>query len=84
MELFWEALQDLTLIILIFAAFLSIAISMATEEEHRAIAWIEGFAILCAVFISAFVQAVNDYQKEKQFQALNEEAESNKKVNVIR
>jgi len=41
---------------------------MATEEEHRDIAWIEGFAILCAVFISAFVQAVNDYQKEKQFQ----------------
>jgi magnesium-transporting ATPase (P-type) len=84
MELFWEALKDLTLIILICAAFLSIAISMATEEDHRAIAWIEGFAILCAVFISAFVQAINDYQKEKQFQALNEEAEANKKVNVIR
>jgi len=53
---------------LIVAAFLSIAISMATEEDHREIAWIEGFAILCAVFISAFVQAVNDHQKEKQFQ----------------
>lgn len=57
---------------------------MATEEDHREIAWIEGFAILCAVFISAFVQAVNDHQKEKQFQELNAEAEANKKVNVIR
>jgi len=83
-ELFIEALKDLTLIILIIAAFLSIAISMATEEDHREIAWIEGFAILCAVCISAFVQAINDHQKEKQFQALNAKAEQNKTVNVIR
>lgn len=83
-ELFIEALKDLTLIVLIVAAFLSIAISMATEEDHREIAWIEGFAILCAVCISAFVQAINDHQKEKQFQALNAEAEANKTVNVIR
>jgi len=57
---------------------------MATEPDHRATAWIEGVAILLAVFISAFVQAVNDHQKEKQFQALNEEAEANKRVNVWR
>ena len=30
------------------------------------------------------MQAVNDYEKEKQFQELNKEAEANKKVNVIR
>lgn len=57
---------------------------MATEEDHREIAWIEGVAILGAVVISALVQAINDHQKEKQFQELNEEAEANKKVNVIR
>ena len=34
--------------------------------------------------ISAGVQAVNDYEKEKQFQELNKEAEANKKVNIIR
>ena len=33
-------------------------------EEKKSIAWIEGFAILVAVVISAGVQAVNDYQKE--------------------
>lgn len=37
-----------------------------------------------AVFISALVQAINNYQKEKQFQKLNEEAESRKLIRVIR
>ena len=30
------------------------------------------------------VQAVNDYQKEKEFQSLNAEAEANKRVNITR
>ncbi len=37
-----------------------------------------------AVFISAFVQAINNYQKEKQFQKLNEEAESRKLIKIVR
>ena len=37
-----------------------------------------------AVFISSFVQAINNYQKEKQFQKLNDEAESRKMIRVIR
>lgn len=37
-----------------------------------------------AVFISSFVQAINNYQKEKQFQKLNEEAESRKMMRVVR
>lgn len=48
------------------------------------LAWIEGFAILCAVGICAGVQAVNDYQKDKQFRELNETALAGKKVTVIR
>lgn len=42
------------------------------DPEKRKTAWIEGFAILVAVFVSATVTAVNDYQKERQFMKLNE------------
>jgi len=82
--LFWDALKDLTLIILMVAAVVSIIVSMITEEDHREYAWVEGFAILIAVFVSSFVQAINNYQKERQFQKLNEEAESKKLIKIIR
>lgn len=63
-ELFYEALQDFTLKILIVASFVSIAIEVGTaKEEKRSTAWIEGVAVLFAVFISAGVSSVNDYQK---------------------
>jgi 1,4-dihydroxy-2-naphthoate octaprenyltransferase len=52
--------------ILIVAALVSIVIETATaEESHRATAWVEGFAILIAVFVCSMVSSVNDYQKEK-------------------
>ena len=50
--------------ILLVAAVLSIAIEVGTATpDKRATAWIEGFAVLVAVFICASVSAVNDYQK---------------------
>ena len=54
------------------------------SQQRRSTAWIEGFAILVAVFISAFVTAINDYQKERQFIKLNEEKEKSKVVTVFR
>jgi P-type E1-E2 ATPase len=36
------------------------------------------------VFISAGVQAINDFQKDKQFRELNETALASKKVTAIR
>ena len=60
----WDALEDFTLRILIVASIITIAVEVGTaDEDHRSTAWIEGFAILVAVFISALVTAVNDYQK---------------------
>ena len=44
----------------------------------------EGFAIYCAVFISAGAQAANDYEKEKQFRILNEESQNATKIKVTR
>lgn len=59
--------------ILIVASIVSIAIEVGTAEpEERKIAWIEGVAVMMAVMISATVTAVNDYQKERQFQKLNQ------------
>lgn len=66
-----------------FAAVVSIIINMIVEE-HIYLAWIEGFAILCAVFLSAGVQSIQDAQKEKQFADLNKIAEQGKHSNVIR
>lgn len=73
------------------AAVISIVVNMIIEEEHRNIgsfllklAWIEGFAILMAVLVSSLVQAINNYQKEKQFRKLNEEAENRNLIKVIR
>ena len=39
---------------------------------------------MLAVMISATVTAVNDYQKERQFQKLNQETESRKIVTIKR
>ncbi|KAG0238257.1 hypothetical protein BGW42_006537 [Actinomortierella wolfii] len=47
------------------------------------ISWVEGVAILVAVFIVVLVGSLNDYQKEKQFQKLNAKKED-REVKVIR
>lgn len=48
--------------ILMVAAVFSIIIEVATSDsDKRSTAWIEGFAILVAVFVCATVTAVNDY-----------------------
>jgi Ca2+/Na+ antiporter len=63
----WEAFDDLIMKILFVAGIASIIINVWSEEEHREIAWIEGFAILIAVFLVVIVTALNDLKKEKEF-----------------
>lgn len=59
-----EALDDFILKILLLAACLSIGLEVGVAApEDRSTAWIEGFAILIAVFVCATVTAVNNYQK---------------------
>ena len=66
-------------------AVISIAVEVGTASEgDRPIAWIDGFAILLAVFVSSTVQAFNDYQKDQQFQVLNQISDDRKKVTVVR
>lgn len=60
LELVWEALQDKTLIMLIVAALVSLALGI---HENPSTGWIEGTAILVAVALVVTVGATNDYQK---------------------
>ena len=52
-----------------------------TESEAG---WIEGVAILIAVFVVVFVTAFNDWRKEKQFRGLQSKIEHEHKFSVIR
>lgn len=62
------ALNDFTMKVLCIAAVVSIIVDVSTaDDSYRKLAWIEGFAILVAVIISTNANAVNDYQKERQF-----------------
>ena len=79
-----EQLNDAVLIIFIIAGIVSIIINLIVEDEHREIAWIEGFTILLAVIIVVIVTAINNLKKEKEFQKLNKQAESGKRVSVVR
>lgn len=67
-EIFLGAMDDFTLKILLVAAIVSISniLSEVVEvltSDHPEIAWIEGFAILVAIFLSSGITTLNDYQK---------------------
>uniref|UniRef100_A0A1L8DEX1 Calcium-transporting ATPase n=1 Tax=Nyssomyia neivai TaxID=330878 RepID=A0A1L8DEX1_9DIPT len=93
LQLVWEALQDVTLIILEVAALVSLGLSfyqpadddqpaIADEEDHHG--WIEGLAILISVIVVVLVTAFNDYSKERQFRGLQSRIEGEHKFSVIR
>ena len=82
LTLFFEAFQDAILLILIAAAIVSLAIGI--WESGAAEGWIEGGAILIAVFLVASVTAGNDYTKELQFRALEKESQQDERCSVIR
>ena len=66
------ALDDLMLKILLVSAIISIVVSMVfADDDERSIAWVEGAAILMAVFVVTSVTAWNDWKKEEQFLKLN-------------
>ncbi|XP_044741527.1 plasma membrane calcium-transporting ATPase 2 isoform X4 [Chrysoperla carnea] len=95
LQLVWEALQDITLIILEVAAIVSLGLSFykpADEEEdsvqfdddETSHGWIEGLAILISVIVVVIVTAFNDYTKERQFRGLQNRIEGEHKFSVIR
>jgi len=53
------------------------------ECTEPKVEWVEGVAIMVAVFIVVIVGSLNDWQKERQFRALNDKKED-RTVKVIR
>ncbi|XP_028966499.1 plasma membrane calcium-transporting ATPase 2 [Galendromus occidentalis] len=99
-QLVWEALQDMTLIILQVAAVVSLVLAFinpegSAEPEEESFpgegegsdseaSWIEGVAILVSVIIVVLVTAFNDYTKERQFRGLQNRIEQEHTFAVIR
>ncbi|KAL6656275.1 hypothetical protein ACP70R_007101 [Stipagrostis hirtigluma subsp. patula] len=77
----FEACQDLTLVILMVAAAISLSLGIATEGVKDG--WYDGGSIFFAVFLVICVTATSDYRQSLQFQHLNEEKQ-NIQVEVIR
>ncbi|GJJ70418.1 P-type Ca2+ transporter type 2C [Entomortierella parvispora] len=78
---FWslvkKAYNDRTLILLSIAALVSLGVSIYEDygphhpKDEPRVGWVEGAAILAAVAAVVFTNAINDYQKERQFRKLN-------------
>jgi len=84
LELCWEAAQDITLIILIVAAAISIILGLTVPGEDIKTSWIEGFAILVSVVLVILVTAANDWSKERQFLALQAQLDDEGTISVLR
>lgn len=88
LQLAWMAYNDKVLILLSVAAVVSLALgiyqSVTPQPNGEApVEWVEGVAIMVAIFIVVIVGAVNDYQKERQFVKLAKKKED-RDVKVIR
>ncbi|KAM0831811.1 hypothetical protein ACQ4PT_065295 [Festuca glaucescens] len=77
----WDACNDLTLIILMVAAAVSLALGIVTEGIKEG--WYDGASICFAVLLVVFVIGTTDYKQSLQFQNLNEEKQ-NIRLEVVR
>ncbi|KAL8095357.1 putative calcium-transporting ATPase 11, plasma membrane-type [Apium graveolens] len=67
----WEALHDLTLIILIVCAVVSIGVGLATEGLPKGM--YDGLGIILSIFLVVMVTATSDYNQSLQFKDLDKE-----------
>ncbi|KAM1306629.1 hypothetical protein ACFX2H_008987 [Malus domestica] len=67
----WEALQDLTLMILMVCAVVSIGVGIATEGWPKGT--YNGLGILISIILMVMVTAISDYKRSLQFKDLDRE-----------
>ncbi|KAG7574510.1 Calcium-transporting P-type ATPase N-terminal autoinhibitory domain [Arabidopsis suecica] len=67
----WEALHDITLIILMVCAVVSIGVGVATEGFPRGM--YDGTGILLSILLVVMVTAISDYKQSLQFRDLDRE-----------
>lgn len=88
-ELAWSTYNDKVLILLTIAAVVSLALGLYQTfgQQHDSgearVEWVEGVAIMVAIVVVVVVGTINDWQMERQFQALNAKNEA-RNVKVIR
>jgi Ca2+-transporting ATPase len=82
-ELVWIAYNDKVLILLSIAAVISLAVGIPQSMRGTGVEWVEGAAIIAAIFVVVTVGAANDWQKEREFAKLNKKRED-RYVKVIR
>jgi len=88
-QLMWMAYNDFVLWFLTAAAAVSLAVGFyqafgtPRTPSNPPIEWVEGVAILTAIFIIVLVGSVNDWEKERQFTQLNKK-QQDRTVKVIR
>nr|CAN61103.1 hypothetical protein VITISV_024946 [Vitis vinifera] len=67
----WDALHDLTLIILMICAVISIGVGLPTEGWPEGM--YSGVGILVSIFLVVLVTAISDYRQSLQFRDLDKE-----------
>ena len=89
LQLAWIAYNDKVLILLTIAAVVSLALGLYQtlgvphEEGEAKVEWVEGVAIMVAIFIVVAVGTLNDWQMQRQFNTLNKKA-GDRTVKIIR
>ncbi|MDO5114814.1 MAG: calcium-translocating P-type ATPase, PMCA-type [Synergistaceae bacterium] len=78
-----EALREPMMILLLFAAFVTLAVNVARALTGEATDFIECAGIFAAVFLSVTITVVMEGQSAKAFEALNRAAEKDE-VRVLR
>ncbi|KAH9025710.1 hypothetical protein EDB83DRAFT_2526782 [Lactarius deliciosus] len=89
LSLMWLAIQDKVLILLSTAAVASLVLGLSQDlgttlpQAGHPVDWVEGVAIITAILIVVAAGSLNDWQRERRFQALDEKKEE-RLVKVIR
>ncbi|XP_061353503.1 calcium-transporting ATPase 4, plasma membrane-type-like isoform X3 [Gastrolobium bilobum] len=77
----WDAMQDLTLIILIVCAVVSIGVGISTEGLPKGM--YDGVGIILCIILVVFVTSISDYKQSLQFKDLDKE-KKNVSIQVTR
>ncbi|KAJ4977871.1 hypothetical protein NE237_008651 [Protea cynaroides] len=67
----WDSLQDLTLMILMVCAVVSVGVGLATEGWPKGM--YDGLGIILSIFLVVMVTAISDYKQSLQFRDLDKE-----------
>ncbi|GMH44194.1 hypothetical protein BSKO_12128 [Bryopsis sp. KO-2023] len=71
LELFYDALKDFTLIVLLLSGTLSLGLEFTLHNSDDSLQWLEGAAILATVVVVVLVTSTTNYQKECKFRELS-------------